>query len=178
MIVTESYTTPEQIIGACVATKALAPAECPPDLPTSPLLSGEPGWYDFEEQAWPIGEAIHRSLKAKSQLRRDTSVTQAIFGVIGCRNLRRGRQSFVLALGYTTASQHAAGIAALLSDPDICGHVVDTLLKMQVSGYELQVAELARHQQPWVRRLSRRYVARYGVPPDNSFKPKPLRGSA
>ncbi len=163
MIVTELYTTPDEIIGACMAARSLAPLEFPQDLPTTALLSGAPGWYDFEEQTWPIGEAIHRSLKAKPRLRRDTSVNRAIFSVVNCVNLRRGRQSFVMALGYTTAAEHAASIAALTDDPDICGHAIETLLKMQAPGYVTQASALIRHKQPWIRKLAKRYVERYGA---------------
>jgi hypothetical protein len=178
MIVTEFYKTSEEIVGACLAAKSLAPADFPSDLPSTPLLAGAPGWYDFEEQTWPIGEAIRRSLKTMPLLRRDSSMTTAILSVVRCVNLRRGRQSFVMALGYKTAANHSPVIAAYLQDPDICGQAVDTLLKMQAPGHVTQVDVLLSHNQPWIRRLAKRYVERYGVPPNNSFKPKPLRGSA
>ena len=166
MAITELYETPESIIGACLSATALAPAEFPPDLPTTPLLLGAPGWYDFEWQAWAIGEAVRRSLKDKPQFRRNVSVTDAICSVAVCRNLRRGRQSFVMSLGYTTAASCSPAIAQLLYDPDVDGHAVDTLLKMQVSGYGAEVADLSRHKHAWIRRLAKRYAERYGVPPN------------
>jgi hypothetical protein len=178
MIVTEFYKTSEEIVGACLAASSLAPLDFPPDLPTTPLLSGAPGWYDFEEQTWPIGEAIERSLKSNPSLRLDTASTSAILSVVHCVNLRRGRQSFVMALGHKAVVLHAPTLAAYLNDQDICGHVLDALLKMQAPDFAEQVSVLLNHKQSWVRRLARRYMERYGVLPNNSFKPNPLRGSA
>ena len=163
MIVTELYVKTDQIVGACVSVRALAPATFPVDLPTSKLLSGAPGWYDFEEQAWPIGEAICRSLKAAPKLRKDPAVLNALASVVRCVNLRRGRQSFVMALSTKSAAAFATELASYLTDPDIDGHALDALIKIGAGGFISQVLPLANHPQAWVRRLAKRYLERYGA---------------
>src|SRR5215208_530338 len=157
----ELYTTAAGVRGACAKARALAPAEYPPDLPTTPLLAGAPAWYPFEHEAWGTGEVIRQSLRAAPALKRDASVRQAIVEVAGCRNLRRGRQPFVLALGFVGARDHAPALAELLSDPDVGGQAVDTLIKMRAAGYEARVAPLLRARHAWIRTVARRYVERF-----------------
>ena len=110
-----------------------------------------------------MGESIRKSLQAHPSLKKDPLIAAAILDVLRHRNLRRGRESFVMALGYVGASAHAPALVALIGDHDICGHVVDTLLKMRVGGYGREVAPLAGHKQAWVRRLAKRYVERYAI---------------
>jgi hypothetical protein len=161
MVVTKLYETPEAIIAACLSAMALAPPIFPMDLPPDPLASDVPAWHKFENSAWAIGETIRQSLKARPNLKRDPAVLHAIIEVIKNRNLRRGRESFVMLLGFTGAAKHAATVAGFAGDPDVCGHVVDTLLKMRVPGYIAQVSELTSHKRAWIRRLAKKYVERY-----------------
>jgi hypothetical protein len=176
MIVTEICKTPEAIVAACLKAKALAPVDVPPNLPADAAICNVPAWYGFESAAWGIGETLRQSFSASSKLKKDNGAVQAVLAVIQYRNLRRGRESFVMALGFTAAAAHAGVLAGLIGDSDIDGHIVSTLLKMRAPGYPAQVARLANHKQIWVRRLVRRYIERYGEPSNNSFKPNPLRG--
>ena len=161
MIAIKMHETPAAIVAACQAARALAPASFPPDLPPDPLIPNVPAWYEFEREAWAIGETIRHSLKTNPKLKKDPSVIRAILEVVQDRHLRRGRQSFVMLLGFTGASTHAPLLVSLISDPDIDGHVIDTLLKMRAAGYAPQVAKFITHTQAWVRRLAKRYVERY-----------------
>jgi hypothetical protein len=129
--------------------------------PPDPIAPGVPAWHKFENSTWAIGEVIRQSLKARPRLKKDPDVLHAILGVIQNRNLRRGRESFVMLLGFTGAAKYAPIVARFASDPDICGHVVDTLLKMRVPGYTMQIAKLTSHNRAWIRRLAQKYVERY-----------------
>ena len=157
----ELYTTPEAIVAACLAVKALAPRDYPADLPNSDI-TGAPAWHAFEHEAWATGENVRQSFQAYPRLKNDSAALHAVLDVIRYRNLRRGRESFVMALGFTGAAMHAPALAELIDDPDLSGHVVDTLLKMRAAGYSSQVSPLTKHQRAWVRRLAQRYVARFG----------------
>jgi len=162
LIVTNIYQSPESIVAACLAAKALAPCDVPADPPNC-AISGAPAWYPFEHTAWAIGEEIRQSFQAHPRLKRDLASLHAVLDVARYRNLRRGRESFVMALGFTGAATHASALAELIDDPDISGHVVDTLLKMRAPGYSSQVSPLTAHKRAWVRRLAERYIARPGV---------------
>src|SRR5262249_49105875 len=130
----DEYQTVDEIHEACKLARSMAPGEYPPDLPCEPELLGAPAWYPFETRAWPIGERIRQSFKEHPKLKRDQNVICEVMEVIECVNLRRGRQSFVMSLGFTGASAMAARLGRFLGDRDIDGHVISTLLKMKASG--------------------------------------------
>jgi hypothetical protein len=158
------YETPDAVVVACRAATILAPIELPPDLPASKIFTDAPEWYGFEHSAWRIGANIQQSFQANPKLKKDVAVIQAILGVIQVRNLRRGRESFVMLLGFTGAAKHAPLLAEFLHDPDISGHVLNALLKMRVSGYAPQVANFLNHNRVWIRQLAQRYIDRYPAP--------------
>ena len=158
---TELFPTSDAIIAACAAAKSLAPADFPTDLAPDRFTSGAPAWYSFEHAAWRVGETIRLSFQATPRLKRDPRVVDAVVDVIRCRNLRRGRQSFVIALGFTCAARCAPTIVEYLGDPDLAGQVVDTLLKMRAAGCAEAVSRLLDTPHAWIRNLARRYLDRY-----------------
>lgn len=151
----------EEVIAACDMALLSAPSEYPPDLPSSGELAGAPEWHSFEWKSWEIGEHIRQQLQRNPKLKADTDILDNIIYVIRCRNLRRGRQSFVMLLGFKGASNYADEIASFLNDPDVAGHALDTLLKMRVPGYASEVAPLLDAEQAWIRKKARTYLERY-----------------
>ncbi len=103
----------EDILAACERALALAPADYPPTLPTSPDLAGAPEWYPFEYDAWAIGEAVRQAFSRTPLLKKNRPVQKKVIEVTTCRNLRRGRQSFIMALGFVAAR----GLALPRSSP-------------------------------------------------------------
>jgi len=152
----------EQVLAACEAALCLAPAEWHPDLPISDELLGVPDWYAFEHAAWPIGESVRRAFSQHPSLKKRTTLISKVTEVATCRNLRHGRQSFIMALGFVGARQVAKALVPLLSDSDVDGQVLDTLLKMKAGGFAQAVAPWAQSKKAWVRRLARKYLERYG----------------
>jgi hypothetical protein len=151
-------TTAHELVAATEQALALAPAQYPPTLPGKPELLGAPERYPFEHQAWPIGEAIRQAFLAHPALRRSAQSVEAVVRVIEQRNLRTGRQSFVMAIGFVAARPFAPRIAAFLADPDIGGHVIGTLAKMKAAGYVEEVRPLLQSTYAWVRRAAKRYI--------------------
>ena len=154
-------TSEEQIFAACDQALRLAPAECPPTLPPSKELLGAPEWYSFEHEAWPIGESIRRAFVENPRLKKKDAVLAKVAEVATCRNLRRGRQSFIMALGFVGALRYAEALAPFLSDQDVDGQVLDTLIKMKASGFSREVNSLLQSDKAWIRRLAKKYVDRY-----------------
>ena len=150
----------EEILAACEEAIRLAPVEFPPTLPAPKELSGAPGWYSFELAAWPIGERIRRTFVEKPRLKKQYAVLAKVAEVATCRNLRRGRQSFIMALGFVAAREFADTVAPFLSDPDVGGQVLDTLIKMKVPGYTQRAVSLLHSDKAWIRRLAKKYVDR------------------
>jgi hypothetical protein len=155
--------TPDEIVRVCAEARRLAPADSPSDLPPSPITPEVPAWHRFEHEAWAIGETVRQSLSKKPALRRHVGVQRAILETINTPQLRRGRQSFIMALGFTAAASHAPALLPLLKDSDVDGHVVDTLLKMRVHSFDAEVRPLLDANQAWIRRLARQYIVRNAV---------------
>jgi len=152
--------TEQDICAACDLAISLSPVTYPPTLPSSQQLSGAPEWYPFEHEVWPIGEKIRLAFVKDRSLRRHSAFAK-VAKVVGYPNLRRGRQSFVMALEFPEACQFAPVIAQLVTDPDVDGQVVHTLLKMKAGGYRELIEPLLHSDKTWIRRLAKRYVERF-----------------
>jgi hypothetical protein len=151
----------EHIIAACERALSIAPPEWPVDLPPSKELFGAREWYPFEHEAWAIGESIRRALVKHPKLKKRTALVSKVAEVATCRNLRHGRQSFVMAIGFVDACPFAATLVPFLRDADVEGHVIDTLLKMKAGGFSHAVSPLLQSEKSWIRRKARKYVDRY-----------------
>jgi hypothetical protein len=141
----------------------MAPDIYPPDLPSRPELLGAPDWYSFEHAVWPIGEQLRNSFKTRPKLKLDLGGVGAVMDVIECNSLRRGRQSFVMAIGFTAAYPLATRLARFLDDKDIDGQVIAALLKMRVSDFVAEVSPLMKAEKTWIRNLAKKYVQRYSA---------------
>lgn len=151
----------EAVIAACDRALSFAPLKYPSDLPSSEEFPGAPEWYSFEWKVWEIGENIRQQLQSHPKLKVDADILNKIVSVIQCGNLRRGRQSFVLLLGFKGASKYADEIGGFLNDPDVAGQALDSLLKMRVAGYAGRVEALLESEQAWIRRTAKTYLERY-----------------
>jgi len=180
---TADIATREQVLAACEEALALAPPGRLPDLPPTQFSAGEPDWYPFEHQAWGIGETIWRGLRTHRGLRRDPATLEKILQVANCQALRRGRQSFILSLGFSGASHLAEKLALMLGDSDVEGHVASALLKMRAPGFAKPVERLLASDRGWVRRTARLYLDRLGGAtaiklPRSPSRLKKVRGGA
>jgi hypothetical protein len=154
----------EEVVAACELALGLSPPEWLADLPAPQGLLGSlglPQWHAFEYDTWPIGEGVRRAFSQCPKLKKRTALIGKVVEVATHRNLRRGRQSFVMAIGFVDSRQYAATLVPFLSDSDVDGQVLYTLLKMRASGHARVVATLLRSKEAWKRRLARKYIERY-----------------
>ena len=154
--------TPDEVIATAREALRSAPSAFPADLPIS-KIAGQPEWHTFEHACWKLGEGIRQKFLSSPRLRENPLVVDAILEVIEQRNLRRGRQPFVMLLGSVKAAHAAPRLARWLADPDVEGHVVDTLLKMRVSGYARLVAPHTSSKFAWIRRKAKTCIERYAA---------------
>jgi hypothetical protein len=127
----------EEVVAACELAIGLAPFEWLADLPAPGGLPGSlglPQWHAFERDTWPIGESIRRAFVQFPKLKKRAALIGKVVEVATHRNLRRGRQSFVMAMGFVDTSQYAATLVPFLSDSDVDGQIVHTLLKKMSLG--------------------------------------------
>jgi hypothetical protein len=90
------------------------------------------------------------------KLKKRAALIAKVVEVATHRNLRRGRQSFVMAIGFVDASQYAATLVPFLSDSDVDGQIVHTLRQMRASGHARVVATLLGSNEAWKLLLARK----------------------
>jgi hypothetical protein len=93
----------QEVLTACGKALYLAPLEWPSNLPPSEKLMGAPEWYPFERETWAIGESVRRAFIQHPALKKKTALVSRVTEVAIQRNLRRGRQAFVMAMGFVAA---------------------------------------------------------------------------
>jgi hypothetical protein len=69
-----------------------------------------------------------------------------------------------MALGFVAARQHARTLCSFLSDSDVCGHVLYTLVKMKSPEFVREVEPLIESDKTWIRNLAKKYLSRYALP--------------
>lgn len=154
-----------------------APAEVPPEdveksirvLPSHyrdrevgvemPGVRGAADWHGYEMRIWELSEAFREYLKRKRTLRGRCGVLDAVADVIKEPRFGKGRQNFVLILAQYGGSSYASAIAWALDDPEIMGHAVKALAKLQEPGYSERIQGILEHSQVgWIRSAARKYL--------------------
>jgi len=150
-----------EILSLVAQANALIPSELLPDLQPSQNTLGVPAWYSFENLIWKYGEGIRQLLVENKSLRKDIELQKAILHIACDQKAKRGRQSFVMLLGYTGCVQFAPDIARQLSDPQVVGHAIDTLTKMRCPDYVEAVKPFAVEKTAWIRNKAKQYIEKF-----------------
>ena len=150
------------IIGKTKEAVTLIPNDYLPNPVSTKLVKDVPGWHDFEYAIWKIGEEIRLLLFNAMNLRKDQEIQSEFVRLATNRNAKRGRQTFIMLLGYKFCSHHAKEIASQIDDQFVEGHVIMTLRKMQVKGYSTQVRPFLNSQVTWIRNEAKKYLSRFG----------------
>lgn len=140
--------------------ESLIPAEILPDLPYMEHVSNVHEWYPFELELWNIGEQI-RLLVSERNKKLNANQIDRIMNICLDKKAKRGRQSFVMLLGRKKYSDYAELLIPLLNDDDVDGHMIDTLYKMQASGYAALITPFLNHQRTWIRNTAKKYIQKY-----------------
>ena len=152
----------EQILDLLTQAEAAIPNELLPDLPPGQHTSGQPEFHPFEHSIWQNGEEIRQLLLQKTSLRNDEELQKLFLRISVNPNAKRGRQSFIMLLGYKSCRQHASRIASQITDQYVSGHVIGTLLKMQAAEFATEVSAYLDADKAWIRNKAKMYCKRYG----------------
>ena len=151
------YRSADEIAAACRQALELEPTTQSYELPPPEMAN----WHSIELAAWPLGESIRLSIKGNQDLYQNRVIYSPIMEVVECLQLGRGRQSFVMALGFIRAAPLAARLAKFLNDPEINGHVIYSLLEMRSGGFVSTVQTLVHADAAWTGKLAKRYLRKY-----------------
>lgn len=155
--------TRKHILELVAKAEAAIPSEVLPDLPPGPYTSGASDWHGFEHQIWRLGEEIRQLLVESKSLRKDTDLQRAFSRVACNQRAKRGRQSFIMLLGYVYCMQFASDIAGQLADHHVAGHVIDTLIKMQCPSYIKDGEPFTCDKITWIRNKAKKYIEKYKI---------------
>ena len=123
-------------------------------------VAGGPVWRGYETKIWELGEVIRAILKKHKALRH-RAVTDAVSQVVGEGDFGKGRQSFALLLGDFGDESHRKVLGCALTDDEIAGHALKSILKLCLDGFESEVRQLYdRSRLGWIRSAAKRYLER------------------
>ena len=152
-----------RILGLIEKANELTPKTLENDLPPIEGFPDVPSWHDYELAIWKLGEEIRQILIEHTSLRKDDMVNEKIINLCTNTNAKRGREPFVLILGYKHNQVYADKIKILINDRYVDGHIIDTILKMQAKGYEKEIQPIATHKTTWIRKIAIKYLEKYGT---------------
>ncbi|MEZ7496060.1 hypothetical protein QO206_11200 [Leeuwenhoekiella aequorea] len=153
----------EKIIELINKAKNLTPKKMDKDLSPMEGFPEVPNWHKYEREIWDIGEKIRQIIYTKKSLRKDKEINDLIMEVCMDKKSKRGRQSFILLLGYKHLSGHAPKLITMINDKFVDGQIIDTIYKMQATGFEKDIKPFATDKLTWIRKLAVKYVKKYGT---------------
>jgi hypothetical protein len=148
----------EKIIEYLREVKSLIPNVLEPDLPPSKLFPDVPEWHSYEFKVWQIGEKIRQILVKDNKLKEDEEIAEQIVRIAANRNVKRGRQSFIMLLGSKRYAKYASQIINHINDEFVYGHVLSTIIKMQVWDYKYEIEPLVSDKSAWIRNKAKKYI--------------------
>ena len=154
----------EEIIGLINKAKSLTPKNMEKDLNPMEGFPNVPNWHKHEHEIWGIGEEIRQIINTKKSLRRDKEINDLIIDFCLDNKSKRGRQPFVLLLGYKHLSEYAPKLITMINDQFIDGQIIDTIYKMQATDFEKEITPFTTDKITWIRKLALKYVGKYGTP--------------
>lgn len=150
----------KEVDNLLATAEATIPGEILPDLPYMKNTPDVHEWYDFEHKIWNIAEEIRQLVFISKKTFNDNQIDR-ILTICMDKRAKRGRQSFVMLLGRKKYCDYAEVLIPLLNDGDVDGHIIDTLYKMQVSGYVMLITPFLNHKRTWIRNTAKKYVQKF-----------------
>ncbi|WKX75880.1 hypothetical protein [Zobellia laminariae] len=152
-----------KIIELIKKAENLTPKKLERDLEPLDGFPDVPNWHKYESEIWEIGEEIRQIINTKKSLRKDSELTDLIMKFCLNKNSKRGRQSFILLLGYKHLSKYATQLIEMLNDKFVKGQIIDTVYKMQAEGFQKEIGAFMMDKHTWIRKLATKYVEKYGT---------------
>lgn len=118
-------------------------------------------WCAFEHEIWRLGEEIRLCLKKQNHFKLQESQVNRIVHIATNPNAKRGRQSFLMLLGYRRYQCFSEKIVLQINDKSVAGHVIGTLYKMQTSNYSDVIFPFIADEMTWIRNKAKKYIEKY-----------------
>ena len=153
----------EKILELIKKAESLTPKNIEEDLKPMDGVPVVPSWHKYESDIWEIGEEIRQIITTKKSLRKDNEINELIINFCQNRNSKRGRQSFILLLGYKDLSGYASKLINMVNDKFVYGQIIDTIYKMRAGGYDKEIRPFLNDKNTWIKNLAKKYIEKHGT---------------
>lgn len=151
----------KEILKIIAEVESLIPLTWEPHLPPNNLLPNVPEWYSFERTIWQKGEVIRQLLIGQKRIRTLPIILDKIFEIATNRNIKRGRQPFVMLLGNTDSKKYGAELISQLDDPFVYGHIIDAIYKMKAPEFAEIIKPYCNDKETWIRNIAKKYIEKH-----------------
>lgn len=141
----------------------------------TPEMRGAAAWLAFEMKIYNLGKALPLVMRKLDLWKGESEVLDAVAAVMKKREYKRGRQTFILALGEHGSGAYAEALGAALRDDEVAGYAMRALFDGGHAGYGTEVrAAASKSDVVWVQNAAKRYVERFDAdaPAASTVQPK------
>lgn len=117
-------------------------------------------WYCFEDDIWRLGEDLRLLLKKKKSFKKSILIQNTIIDILKNDKYGKGRQTFALLIGELKCDLMKDDIKMLLNDKDVYGHLIISLRKLKIKGFEEKMKEIVDSEKGWIRSEAKKYLDR------------------
>lgn len=114
-------------------------------------------WYSFEFYIWQLGENL-RNIIRKKNFKKSAQVEKAIINVLMNNTYGKGRETFALLVGEFKFHLSEKQIGILLDDNDVYGHIIISLIKLKMKGFDEKIKEIMNSEKGWIKQEAKKYL--------------------
>lgn len=114
-------------------------------------------WYRFEYLIWIFGEDLRIILKNK-KFNKSELIANAVIRVLNDKRYGKGRETFALLIGYFKFQLNEKDVGVLLEDEDVYGHVIVSLRKLKMRGFEERMKHIINSEKDWKKAEAKKYL--------------------
>ncbi len=121
-------------------------------------MYSNPIWYSFEHKIWRLGEDLRLVLKKKKSLKKSTLIQNTIIEILKNDKYGKGRQTFALLIAELKCDLTKDDIKILLNDKDVYGHLIISLRKLKIKGFEEKMKIIINSEKGWIKAEAKKYL--------------------
>ncbi|MET3030881.1 hypothetical protein [Flavobacterium johnsoniae] len=114
-------------------------------------------WYRFETIIWRFGADLKTILK-REKFKKSQLIEKSIICVLNDKRYGKGRETFALLVGDFKFHLSQKNVNILLNDEDVYGHVIISLRKLKMKGFEEKMTEIINSEKGWIKSEAKKYL--------------------
>jgi hypothetical protein len=114
-------------------------------------------WYRFEYLIWTFGEDLRTILKNK-KFNKSELIANAVIKILNDKRYGKGRETFALLVGNFKFQLNEKDVRVLLEDEDVYGHLINSLRKLKMRGFEDRMKQIINSEKGWIKSEAKKYL--------------------